>query len=315
MMISTSNYNFVDFLCNMQKTNDAGIYRVFEFEIPKPADDGVGVINGIEATRAFQELENNYGGMGMRYAQMLGHKPAEIDAFTRSVCDKFASDMKVVPVERYWTATCGTILAGAQLANLIGATFDIPALEKFLKDQFSKNRARRDTEAVQGGTVVHVEEILANFLRDNRDYTIYTDTFPQGKGRPPAISVISSPHLNSGKGVRIQFAIKDKLLRISRSKFREYLAHQKIPPATVMRGLTEHFKMFSGNAMLAANTPWVVLQAHLLCIPVEDGTPLAELMVAQRLTPTGVGEQPAMSPQTPPPPSEQSSTDQPHSSV
>ena len=306
MMVTGSNYNFVDFLANMQKSTDAGIYRVFEYEIKKPAEDAPGMIGTMDASRIMQELEANYGVIGMAYAKMLSGAPMDIDEYTKSVCEDFAKKVSPTKAERFWIATCGTLLAGANLANQIGATFDTKAMEAFLIEEYHKNRERRRTEAVEGGTEVHAEEVLSNFLRDKLDHSMYTDTFPQGRGKPPVISTHHAPRLDSGKGVEVQWATKDAILRFSRLRFRDYLKQQKIPVASVMRGLTEHFGMYESYAMLGANTPWAVGQAHLLCIPVKEGTSLHSLMMVHKplttqVIPTGL---PPKSPQTPPAPSE-----------
>jgi hypothetical protein len=282
MMVTTSNYNFVDFLINKQKSSGAGIYRVFEYEVSKPPAGSPGLMNEMDASRTMQELENNYGIMGMKYAKMLGSDPEAIDKFTKDVCDTFRNEVKAEPAERYWTATCGTLIAGAKLANLIGATFDVTALHKWLVAQYYRNRERHMVEATEGGTEVHAEEHLSNFLRDHQLNALYTDSFPQGKGKPSEPKVFFGPKLDRGESIFVQWALNDKLLRFSRSEFRKYLAAQKVPPTSVMRGLAKHFKMTQTSAMLGAGTPWVVLQAHLIQIPVEEGTPLYELMMAHK---------------------------------
>jgi hypothetical protein len=296
MMITASNYNFVDYLINMQKSTDAGIHRVFEYEMTAPPDQGPGIMSTMEASRIMQELENNYGAMGMKYAKLLALDPAGVDKMTNEICESFAKEVAQTKKERLWVSTAGTILAGAKLANMLGATFDEVALHQFLVKTYLANRERRKEEALEGGTAIHVDEILANFLRDNRDHTIYTDTFPHGKGKPPSITIIHAPQIDRGKGVKVHFAVHDNLLRFSRTEFRKYLGFQKIGPASVMRGLNEHYGAFPANAMLAASTPWAVGQAHLICIPVKEGTPLFELMTAHRPVveaPSGLTIQPA----------------------
>lgn len=284
MMVTTSNYNFVDFLINKQKSTGAGIYRVFEYEVSKPPPGAPGMINEMDASRTMQELEGNFGVMGLKYAKMLGSDPKGIDDFTKNICDKFREEVKATPSERYWTATCGTLIAGAELANLVGAKFDVPTLHKWLVVQYLKNRARHMSEANEGGTEVHAEEHLSNFLRDHLSNAIYTDTFPKGSGQPAPVKVFSGPRIDKGESIYVQWAITDKVLRFSRSEFRKYLAAQKVPPTSVMRGLTTHYKMTERRATLGAGTPWVVLQANLIEIPVEDGSPLHELMMAHKPT-------------------------------
>lgn len=306
MMITGSNYNFVDFLVNMQKSTDAGIYRVFEYEVPDVPPGSPGVINDMDASRIMQELEANFGVVGMKYAKMLALAPKDIDLHTKALCDEFRTHVNPLPAERYWTATCGTLIAGATFANMIGATFDIPAMKAWLIEQYLKNRSRRASEATEGGTEIHAEEALSNFLRDKADRALFTDTFPHGKGKPSSVSIIHGPRLEGAKGIEVHWAVEDKLLRFSRSEFRKYLMQQKIPPTSVMRGLAKHFNMSQSYAMLGATTPWAIGQSHLICIPVEEGSSLYSLMMAHRphaVAPSDTGLL-ATSPQTPPAKSE-----------
>jgi hypothetical protein len=306
MLVTGSNYNFVDFLINMQKSTDAGIHRVFEYEMSVPGENAPGILTTMDASRIMQELEANYGVMGMKYAKLLSGAPEAIDSMTKEICENFATEVKQTQKERFWTATCGTILAGAKLANALGATFDEAALHDFLVKTYYANRIRRQDEATEGGTEIHAEEILTNFLRDKLDRTLYTDTFPQGRGKPPAISVIHGPRVDGGKGIEVHWAIKDHLLRFSRTEFRKYLHHQKIPASSILRGLKDHFGMDQTYAMLGAGTPWNVGQAHLICIPVKEGTALHGLMMAHRPA-LGASEPQPQFQQRPPAPLEVSS--------
>ena len=107
------------------------------------------------------------------------------------------------------------------MANQLGATLDVPALQKFLIAQYEFNRERRKTEAVNGGAEVNTEEILTNFLKAHtRTLSL---PIPSRKGRGDRPITIICRRAWKRSGINVQWAIKDRVLRISRSSFKDYL--------------------------------------------------------------------------------------------
>ena len=313
MLIICSNINFCDYLVKHQPTTDSGMYRVLEYEIKDPDLNGPGRISPMEASRITQELEHNYGVMGQAYSAVLGKTPHDIDEFTRATVAAFGKEVGEQQPERFWTATCGTLLAGAQLANQLGAELDVDALHKFLVTQYMLNRERRKSEATTGGTEMNTEEALTHFLRAHTHRTLFTDTFPQNKGRPPAITILFAPRLESNRGITVQWSIKDRLLRISRGSFTDYLHERSVPPSSVLRGLKDHFGMKVKYATLGANTPYGAPgQEHLLCIPVPEGSSLEDQMMVHSSAISAESEPPNTSLQMPQPSPQVSAEDHLH---
>ena len=58
----------------------------------------------------------------------------------------------------------GVLLAGAALANKLGAELDIEAMYKFLTATFLNNRRIRGGEGTEGGTLNNTEQSLSKFL-------------------------------------------------------------------------------------------------------------------------------------------------------
>jgi hypothetical protein len=227
-----------------------------------------------------QELEGNRGQMGLQYAQLLGRNPAKIDAWVYDVCKRFAVDVKAVKEERFWVALCGTLLAGAELANSLGATLDLEGMRRFLIGMYAANRRRLVEEAVEGGTMDNTMEALSGFLKRFIAETIWTDTFPMGKGKPPALTVPHGPPTNYPRPIQVQWALNDRLVRICKREFVAYLEWRKIPPRQVINGLVEHFGCVFGYSKIAAGTQYQSIQEQLMCLPVPPGSPLEEQMYA-----------------------------------
>lgn len=285
MMICCANISFTDYVVAKLKTSRGGLYRVLEFPVPdKDFVFGVGRAPGqmdqLTAARMITELEKNYGVMGERYARMLGRNPGAVDAFVLKTCNEFEKSVKATNAERYWVAACGTIIAGAALANSMGATLDLPALRKFLTGVYQQNRADMLEAGVEGGTTDHTMEALAGFFKKYLNETLWTDSFPSGKGRPEPITFISGPPTNYPHPIQIHWAVKARVLRICRREFLKYLADNKIPPRQVIEGLKDHFGATTAKAKIAAGTSYQCIQEALLCIPVDPGSPLEDQMLA-----------------------------------
>ena len=91
----------------------------------------------------------------------------------------------------------------------------------------------------------------------------------------------------------IQWAVKDRLCRISRSAFTAYLMTRNIPPASIFRGLKEHFAATVKSAKLGANTNYRLTQENLIYIPIPEGSPLEDQLFAHTPNVAGAVE-PAM---------------------
>ena len=283
MMVICSNISFVDHIVGEQRTTTAGIYRVFEYYIGSSGFNAPGQIDAMDASRLTQALEDNYGVVGMEYAALLAKDPVAADAFTLSVCKKFSAEIKATKEERFWVALCGTLLAGAFYANSLGAQIDLAALNTFLLMTYEKNRERMKDEGVEGGTRINTEEALTGFLKAHVENTLYTDTFPQGKGRPKPVTDIFGPDPHRPRPIHVQWVIDERKLRISRPEFFDYLQEKSTSPIQIMNGLKDFFRASLSYAVLGAGTVHGGGQEHIITIPIPKNSPLeAQLLVHQK---------------------------------
>lgn len=289
MMIAMSNISFVDFVVQKLKSSGGGIYRVFEIKIlhrnvqfgvnPDGTTKAPGQINQLEAARMIDEMRNNYGQVGLLYAKVLGGRPAAVDAFVVKCINEFEKSVGGFQDERYWLACCGTLIAGAEFGNMLGATLDIPAMKAFLQKTYLSNRKRLKDEAVEGGTDAHTMEVLSGFFKRYIGETLWTDVMPTGRGKPPPVTFLAGPAMNTNpRPIQIHWAVNSRLLRICRREFLKYLVDLKMPQRVVMDALAERFGMVPINAVIGAGTKYQCTQEALLSIPVPHGSPLEDLM-------------------------------------
>jgi hypothetical protein len=280
LLIIASNLSFVDHIVSEQKTTSAGIYRVFEYHIPSVLPNAPGQIDAMDASRITQELESNYGLIGLEYARMLGTNPYDVDYFTRAECRLFSERVKAKKEERFWVALCGTLIAGSMYANSFGAQIDIEALTKFLAHTYELNRERLTDEATEGGTRINTEEALTGFLKASVENTLYTNTVPSGAGRPKQVDPIVGPDPRYPKPIYVQWVVDDKQLRISRPRFAKFMREQNISSSQIINGLRDFFGAKHAYTGLGAGTVYHSGQEHVLIIPVKPNTPLgAQLLI------------------------------------
>jgi len=285
---------------------------VLEHEMKVPEDTDPGVISFVDASSLLQELQSNYGHMGVAYAKLLASNPAGIKRFVMDVMESLRQEVAAKPAERRWIAGIGTMLAGAMLANKIGAKFDTVKLRSFLVKMLIANRIRCADENVQGGTVSNTEEILSGFLKTYNANAVWTENAHMKSGRPgknTVITVLKGPPPDRGNPIYVHWIKGERVLRIERNEFVKYLTVLKISPRVVLNGLREHYRMEVTKGRLAANTSYRCGPQNLLQLPVMPGSMLDDLMnahgePADDLTPPPVALTPQPGPSAPASPSD-----------
>jgi len=128
-----SNASFVEFLICRKKSSSAAMRRIFEINFKeKPGEPGI--IDGLDASKIFAELEHNYGVIGAEYAQLLARFHDKIDGMVSTITKKFTASVEGTIDESYWWSLCGVLLTGATLARRLGAELDVDAMETFLQE-------------------------------------------------------------------------------------------------------------------------------------------------------------------------------------
>lgn len=278
MITICSNHSFADYVNKRQKTTDAGLYRMFEFEHNKVEDQKGRLATTMEATRILTELEHNFGVVGMEYAQMLGSDPEGIDRVAKQIVEDFALEVKARDPERFWVATCGTLLAGAEFGNRLGLGVDVPRMRAFLIKVFMENRAKVLESNTKGGSRDNTGDALTGFLKHHIDETLWTTHLNQGRGKPATLIVQHGPSGAVPRPINVHWATEARLLVISVKAFNDYLDKNDTAPATVMRGLKDHYKMERTSICMGAGTRYHQTQEAVMRIPVPPGSPLEPVM-------------------------------------
>ena len=286
-----ANGNLIDTLLKNSKTDDASLYRVFQFNVPKVPDDWPGRVPSTVAKPLQALLDYNYGRVGMRYARWLGSNPDEIRAAVLQKQTQFSAAVDEKQEERFWVALCASIYTGAMLANQgLGANFHLPELWEFLIEAYMKLRERVEGEHLEGGSAINTDAYLTGFFKTEGANTLVTWDMIKGRGRPhDFVRVIDQPDFvrRPDAHVNVHWIVDDKLLRISKAAFRDYVNDQKTQPSFVLDGLKEHYGMYEKDKVRlhAGLRTGGGGQESVLIIPIKEGTWLWDELEAKRPKP------------------------------
>lgn len=285
MVVICSNMSFQDHVFSVYKTTQAAALRVFEYgPVEVSGNDAPGKINSIDATRLTQALETNFGKMGERYAKLLGSQPDKIQKLVDDISKDFQIAVGYKQEERFWIATCGTILAGATLANMLGCEFHIPEMRTFLIEKYLDLRKLIFSANVKGGGQDNTREILTGFLKYATGHQLYTNACPSGPGKPTQlISVLNDDDIDPRRsgGLYVQWVTQDRLLRISKAALAAYMVKNEIPPAAVFNGLEKHYGAVNKKLMrLGAGTKYGTPPEQIIHIHIPPGHELEPQLFA-----------------------------------
>jgi len=268
ILVACANASFVEYLARKQKSTTAGMRRVFEIEFNRQTGGEPGMINGLQASQTFAELEHHYGVIGREYAAFLGQRHRDVAALVKWVIDRFTAKVEATMDESYWVGLCGVLIAGAKLSQQFGCEISLQRLEDFLVAKFLENRKIRATEGTEGGSYDNTEYALTGFLNEYFGHGNYVVTQRVFENRHTAVGFISGP--NVGRPIYLQICRDDRTIIISKRAFRKHLDDNDIRTRQVFVGLSKYFKAREAKVTLGAGTQHAQTQELCFVVPVED---------------------------------------------
>jgi hypothetical protein len=253
LLVSASNESLVDHIIHGTRMTTAGIYRIFEFEVP-PATRGQ--IPIVEASRNVSRLSENFGNAGLVYAQFLGENLDHVDKEVAQTMIDLQTELGIAQDERFWAALITVLLCGARFANDLGlTTIDVAGLKAHLIDKLTSMRELRDAQPVDMSKSVNVSAILAHFLGDKRRrHTLMTNMFWLQRGKPQksAIRIISD--VSQLDSIHVHVSQLEKKIRISSKALEEWLEAKEYSRTLFLRAMKDRFGMVDIRARIGAGT-------------------------------------------------------------
>lgn len=272
LVISASNESLIGHVVAHTNTTAAGILRLFEYKVAPASGRGVVSTSDADARRA--KLNNNYGHVGLKYAQFLGAQHAAIAADMAQLSKQIEQETGAVQEERFWVAVVATILLGARYANHLGyKVFDEAALKNFMYAAFNEMRVHRLTETVDLDQSINVSAILNTFFKEVKKAGTWlvTNRIHVGQGKPPrppnvnAVRIIYPADPGHLKGVDVQVGIDNQLLRISSSALGHWCKKNEVNKVNLLDALAKSATINPvKNGRMGAGTNFAGANEHII---------------------------------------------------
>lgn len=270
LLCSTSNDSILAYILTQTKTTAAGLYRVFEFEVPAGTQ---GQISTSDASNIVAALNENFGQAGLIYAGFLGTQHMRCAAEVAAYSIALEKHFNIQPDERFWLALLTTLMMGAKYGNELGLTnIDLGALLRFLSKSFQGMRQERTMSHVDMKVDANVLGIVARYLNDRRHgYTVVTDTMWRQAGRPAGLMIKLGENCDTTRirSTEIHVAEKDKVVRMAKGPWDDWLAERGLTPSLINKQLTDQFGAITARMKLGVGTP--VTSATEVCIELNYG--------------------------------------------
>lgn len=261
MMVCTSNDSIFDLAAAETGASDAGVYRIFELEIPhdqKPKRDP-------QVATMIAELQSNYGVVGERYAAYLAKNATQVRDEVEKWTVKMDNHFKALPAERFWIATIATLMTGAAFAKKAKLMdTDMEKLFKYLSSTFMQLRSR----VVGSKTATDPKELLVAYMHQHQHERLVLEKLAMGRGKYQANLVGSHASLR-----KLTYAIgqDQDLMRVLKQDFTRWL--QSSRQLRLSGELRDRFKsecgMVESKAVLGAGTSWATSRAICLDFTIE----------------------------------------------
>jgi hypothetical protein len=270
LLVVCSNASFVEFMIRKHKFPTAAIRRVFEFKFSKDPDEP-GIIDAVNASKIFGELQHNYGVIGAEYAQLLARNHNKIDTLVASITRKFKAAVDGTGDESYWWGLCGVLLTGAALARQLGVGLNVDAMENFLQEAYQFNRRIRNSAGLKGikgtGSYADTERELTGFLQSvGSGHVMFTNGRFEHRYRNRPVKVLHPPE--QGCRVLVQVVRDQCLVILAKAALQDYLHSKGVRPLQFFKGLEHFFNASETRKTLGSSTKHAQIQEFVLEIPV-----------------------------------------------
>lgn len=254
ILLTASNDTIADHVQGATPTTQAGIYRLFEFEVEPPTTAQIDVT---QAQRMLDMLNSNYGNIGLEYAKFLATNYSKIYAEVGEYAKELGAELGIANDERFWIALISCVLMGARYANTLGVTdFHLDELKTFLVGNLANMREEVRKATVDTTNPDHVSDMLQRFLSVMAQrHTVYTNKLWSRHGRPVAGYIQLERPANNLDGIYVQIALEDKMARISSHQLLTWMAEKRIPRRVLLEALEKQFSMTRTLGSICAGTP------------------------------------------------------------
>jgi hypothetical protein len=227
-----ANGSIVDGVREEDKGTDASWLRIFEMQgivRPEVSPNFASNVNHL-----LTGLDLNHGGVGKRYAALLGQSHKHIYATLATYKARVGQELGASPkVERFWVAAIATTLFSAYLANTLGVvTFPINEMRDFMFSEFHRMKDAMAEDPSDLTKETALMNTIGAFLNEKqpRNLIKLDKTWTQPTRPPKGYAAILNEKNDSGWGkLEAQISGDPLMLKISDIALGEWCTKGKRP--------------------------------------------------------------------------------------
>lgn len=250
MTVFLSNASILRNLARQGTTTDAGLVRVFEFEMSSFSKGTQ--LSSSEVSIAIERLSHNYGHIGAAYSEFLGRNYDHAKELVRLILKEYEDITGKVSGERYWIATMAALEAGTKLAYDLGFIgFEPSRLRDFLLKVHDKMRNEIPDRVELLSRTEDVFNIYAQFkiaARGDRHWIMTELASGDTLIEPPK----ASQQLNMLQDIWVHTVVGQKEERVSLAALKKWLLAQKYNPDEVIQGMISKLGASKGKTKLGS---------------------------------------------------------------
>lgn len=235
----TTNESIAEAMGRAAGSSEAGANRIFEIDVAgwPPGTKGLSTDWDV----MLESLDHNYGRAGEIYAAWLARSTDYVSDVVREVRAYFETTLNSTPDERFWLATMAVVYSGATFANQLNLTsIDLPALEKFLVEQFDRQRSTRKETVTRIDTYDDALAMAHRLIAATRQRNMLVTDYVQavGPGRPRKNELHGA--IDKLEHIWVQLGLQDDTLRFNRNEFNNWTQRMKLPTGAIYTAFRQH---------------------------------------------------------------------------
>ncbi len=239
------------------KGTDASWLRIFEMQgivLPETAPDFAYTVNNL-----LSGLALNHGGIGKRYATLLGTNHNAILKALTGFKAQFGQALGANPkTERYWIAAMATTIMGACLANSMGViNFPVNAMRDFMFSEFNRMRVEMAEDPSDYSKDNALLATIGAFLNDKQPRNmIKLDKTWTGKFRPTKgyATILNEKNDHAWGKLEVQVSGDPLMLRISDAALGEWCEKTKHPKNMLVAQMKNKLGAKMSTGMIGAGS-------------------------------------------------------------
>jgi hypothetical protein len=263
------------------KGTDASWLRIFEMQgirLPESTPNFASNVNHL-----LTGLQLNHGGIGKRYAELLGQKHANIYKTLAGFKTQFGQQLGASPkVERFWVDAIATTILGACLANSLGiVAFPVNEMKDFMFSEFKRMQSEMAEDPSDLTKETALMTTIGAFLNEKqpRNMVLLDKTWVQAARPPKGFATILNERANDNWGkLEVQISGDPLMLKFSDVALSEWCAKGKRPKNVLVDQMKRTMGARMTTGMIGAGSRKAGAKENVWIINASPGTAIADYL-------------------------------------